>query len=104
MESFFLDESRRLRTVWRLGLFWFGFLTVQGIVGIAAFAGLMAYLKYQGTDLGVFFRDPHFLEAWQVQLQIAAAVPMTAADFGLVYVFRRYFDQRSMSSVGLIRP
>jgi hypothetical protein len=65
MESFFLDETRRLRTVWRFAIFGFGFLAIQIGLTIVLGIGLVIYLVAKGTSLDAFVRNPNLIEEWQ---------------------------------------
>jgi membrane protease YdiL (CAAX protease family) len=104
MASFFLDETRRMRAAWRFAIFGCGFLAIQIVVGILVLIGLVVYLAAKGTSLETLTRNPFVLEEWQVPLQIIASAPLTACTFGLVWICRRFLDQRSLSSLGLCRP
>jgi membrane protease YdiL (CAAX protease family) len=104
MASFFLDDTRRMRTVWRFAIFGCGFFAIQIVVGILLVVGLVVYLAATGTSLDGLTRNPRVLEEWQIPLQIIATAPLTAATFGLVWICRKYFDRRSVSSLGLQHP
>jgi membrane protease YdiL (CAAX protease family) len=104
MGSLFLDDTRRLRTIWRFAVFGSGFMSVQTIVGLAGLVGLGLYYSAQGksaNEIAGTFRRP---EHWQVPLQIIAAIPMTACNLVLVLFCRKFLDERSIWSVGLVRP
>jgi membrane protease YdiL (CAAX protease family) len=104
MASFFLDDTRRTRTVWRFAIFGCGFLAIQIVVGILMVVGLVVYLAATGTSLDALTRNPRMFEDWQIPLQIIASVPLTAATFGLVWICRKHLDRRSLSSLGLHKP
>jgi hypothetical protein len=89
MASFFLDETRRLRTVWRFAIFGFGFLAVQIGLGIVLGIGLLIYLVMTDTSLNSFVGNPRLIEDWQLPLQMIAAIPMTLCTVVLVLLCRR---------------
>ena len=104
MKSFFLDETRRLRTAWRLAIFGSGFVMVQLGIGIASVICLAIYLAATGSSLNSLAKDPRFLDEWILPLSMLTAVPMTLCDLGLVLLCRRFLDRRSVWSLGLVRP
>jgi hypothetical protein len=71
---------------------------------LAVAIGLVIYLAAKKFPLDALLRDPQFLNDWQMPLQIAAAIPMTLCDLGLVLLCRRFLDRRSGWSLGLGRP
>ncbi len=101
--SFFLDETRRLRTVWRLLLFFFGFVTVQIIISLDIIVPVIIYFLATGGIASVAPGLRRFAEHRQL-LTCITAVPMGAGLFGLVWVWRRFLDRRSLSSLGLVKP
>jgi membrane protease YdiL (CAAX protease family) len=104
MASFFLDETGRLRTVWRFAIFGTGFLAIQIGIGIVSAIGVLIYLVATGTSLNSFASNLQVLEEWLMPLQMIAAIPMTLCNLGLVLLCRRFLDRRSIWSVGLVRP
>lgn len=104
MSAFFLDETGRLRTVWRFGLFGIGFVIVQVVATIAVALGFLGYLAISGQPVDSLFTNPRGIEQWTVPLQIAGSLPITLGCLGLVLVCRRYLDRRSIRSLGLTRP
>jgi membrane protease YdiL (CAAX protease family) len=108
MNWFFLDETQRLRTLWRFVSFGFGFLAVQIGISLVLAVGFVIYLVATGNTPKFSLTDPRsietWMEEWTVTLQIIAAVPITLGTFGLVVVWRRYLDRRSVWSLGLGRP
>lgn len=104
MAAFFFDHSGRLRTAWRFVIFGFGFLIVQLGLGIVLGIGILVVLLASGKSLNSLNMSPQAIEEFAVPLQMIAALPMTLASFGLVWVCRRYLDRRSLGSLGLVRP
>jgi membrane protease YdiL (CAAX protease family) len=102
--SFFLDETRRLRTVWRFAIFGCGFIVVQVAVGIAVAAGLAIYLVAMGASLDALMRDTRARDPWIMQLTMISSAPTMLADLGLVLLCRRFLDRRGVWSVGLAKP
>ena len=104
MASFFLDDTRRMRTAWRFAIFGCGFLAIQIVVGILVVVGLVVYLAAKGSSPDALIKNPRVLDEWQVPLQIIASAPLTAGTFGFVWICRKYLDRRSLSSLGLHKP
>ncbi|MGE5190894.1 MAG: lysostaphin resistance A-like protein [Deltaproteobacteria bacterium] len=104
MESLFVDDTGRLRTAWRFAIFGAGFLAIQIALGIVSVIGIAVYLAATGTPADSLTSGLRRVDDWQVPLQIVATLPMTMCDLGLVLICRRFLDQRSIRSVGFVRP
>ncbi len=107
--TIFLDESRRLRTVWRFLIFGTSFMALQIGVGMVVSVILLVGLIVSGNLEQL--SDPQQLEQvlagvieeWTPLLMAIVALPLTAMTFGLLFVCRRYLDRRSIASVGFVR-
>lgn len=74
---------------------------IQLVVGGAALAVLVLW---SGTIPRSSFEFQAFFEERQMAMVMLAALPMTAADFGLIWLFRRFLDRHSLASLGFVRP
>ncbi len=104
--SIFLDPSRRMRTVWRFLIFGVGFVVVNVVVSMIVGIGLVVYVAiFQGPES---LRDPVSIQEQMNQympvLMAMASVPMTLTLLGWVVICRKYLDQRSIASMGFVRP
>ena len=104
MQSLFIDEARRLRTFWRFAVFGGGFLAIQLAIGVVGGLGMILYFLANGKSSSEILGSLQRSSDWQVPVQMIATIPMTACDLGLVLLCRRLLDQRSVWSVGLVRP
>lgn len=107
--TFFLDESRRLRTAWRFLIFGASFVVLEIAVGLVAGIVLLVVLLASGEP--DWLGDPQQLEQnlagvieeWTPVLLTVVAAPLTAMTFGLLFVCRKYLDRRSLTSTGFVR-
>lgn len=104
--TFFLDESRRLRTVWRFLILGAGFVAVSVVVSLAVaiVAGLWLFVSKGPEALYALASADDLMERYDVILTVVVSAPMTAAILGWVIVCRKYLDRRSIASMGLVRP
>lgn len=103
--GFFLDETQRLRTVWRFLIFGAGFVIINvaiGVVGgIAAGIWLMvtqgpeAFQQFDAIEEQIALYTPHIMAV--------ACLPTTAAMLAWVIICRKYLDRRSIASMGFVR-
>lgn len=103
--GFFLDETQRLRTVWRFLIFGAGFVIINVAVGVVGgiAAGIMlivtqgpeAFEQLDGLEKQIEQYTPHIMAV--------AALPTTAALLALVIICRKYLDWRSVASMGFVR-
>lgn len=102
--TFFSDGTGRLRTVFRLAIFFVLFVLVQlfaqTVIGVAAAVYYISVENLSLQQIVARLEDPQTL----VTLQIVAALPMTLLTHGTVWFCRRYVDKRDMASLGLRRP
>jgi membrane protease YdiL (CAAX protease family) len=101
--AFFLDETRRLRTVWRFLIFIFGFIVAQ--VAAATVLVICVAIYFLVTRGAV---DPEELQqvaetptSWMFAL---STVPQFVASVLVVVVCRLALDRRSLKSIGLVAP
>ncbi|MBL7040811.1 MAG: CPBP family intramembrane metalloprotease, partial [Pirellulaceae bacterium] len=104
--TFFLDESRRLRTVWRFLIFGAGFVIAQLAIGIVGgIVGAVWLIVTQGPEA---FNDLELVEAQLEQytphIMVVASLPTTAVMLAWVIICRKYLDRRSVASMGIVRP
>lgn len=107
----FLDQERRLRTVWRLLIYGIGFFGVMLIVQIGLAIGLIVYYlaTHPGGVKADFLQDLvnwiQSLEREQTWVLMSLATPPTAlALYGLTLVCRIFLDRRSARSIGYCWP
>jgi membrane protease YdiL (CAAX protease family) len=99
----FLDESRRLRTVWRFLIFGVSLAAVWLTIGLIVAAAFAVCLEKTGRalDLQALL---HELEEGDLWLSAVALLPAAIGTFVVVWVCRRLLDRRSLSSLGLGKP
>ncbi|MEO7650661.1 MAG: CPBP family intramembrane glutamic endopeptidase [Bryobacteraceae bacterium] len=107
----FLDQERRLRTVWRLLIYGIGFFGVMLIVQIGLAIGLVVYflVANPGGTKADFFQDLvnwiQSLEREQTWVLMSLATPPTAlALYGVTLICRLFLDRRSARSIGYCWP
>jgi membrane protease YdiL (CAAX protease family) len=103
LSRLFLDDSGRLRTVWRFAIFGAGFVGITFGVNIAVGIGYAIYLLSATRTL-----NPEQL-AEQIHVhtpQLAAiiALPLTVVLTGLAIACRRFLDRQPVASMGLVVP
>ncbi|MDP6439225.1 MAG: CPBP family intramembrane metalloprotease [Candidatus Brocadiia bacterium] len=99
----FLDETRRLRTVWRLTIFIVSLLGLQVVIGIPVGIAVAVFLLVAGGVQGADALAGTLARS-HVLLLCIAALPMAAGALGLAWFCRRFLDRRSLSELGLTRP
>lgn len=99
----FLDESRRLRTVWRFLIFGASLMAVWLTICLVVAAGLAEFLKGTGRALDVGALRAQLEEAYLLIFAVVL-LPMAVGTFGVVWLCRRLLDRRSLSSLGLMKP
>lgn len=104
--TFFLDESRRLRTFWRFLIFGAGSVVGQIAVGmvVVIVLGLWLVISEGHEAVDQFVRTGLSVKQYGATLMVVSSVPITAAMLGWVLVCRKFFDQRSIASMGFVRP
>ena len=104
--TYFLDESRRLRTVWRFLIFGAGFVIAQLAIGLVV--GIVAVIWLIATQGPELFSDAELakeqLEPYTPHMVIAASLPTAVVMLAWVIICRKYLDRRSVASMGIIRP
>jgi membrane protease YdiL (CAAX protease family) len=110
--SFFLDESRRLRTAWRLMIFGAANVAVVVAMNVVIGLGMVGYLATTGR-LRALATSPQaearaemeaLVEEWTLPLSIALALPLAGISLALAALCRKYLDRRSIKSLGFERP
>ncbi len=93
MARFLLDREGRLRTPWRVTVFFVAYLVVSVLGGLAA-GVVLALAGFGKARSGVA----------EFVFVFGAVALQLALSFGLVVVFRLFVDRRSLRSLGLQRP
>jgi membrane protease YdiL (CAAX protease family) len=107
--AIFLDQERRLRTVWRFIIYGIGFVAIAIFVQIVIAIGLVIYYlasRGQSGGLDERFADwmERFIEDEMWLLMAMATPPMTALLFAFTCLCRRFIDWRPIRSMGYVMP
>ncbi len=103
--GFFLDETQRLRTVWRFLIFGAGFVIINLAIGVVG--GIAAGIWLIVTQGPEAFQQLDSLEKqieqYTPHIMAVAALPTTAVMLAWVIICRKYLDRRSIASMGFVR-
>ena len=100
--TFFNDETGRLRTAFRLGIFGTGFLALYTVVSTVILIAVLAY--WIGVEHRPFEQTLQNLTGAEWELLTALSLPLALVTYGWVWICRRYIDKRDMASIGVRRP